>query len=268
MYKNISDCHNHSNISYDGKDSPRDLCIKASSLGLIHHTITDHCECEEYDKQGRDYRSVVDKSHRALLELKEEFPALLIGIELGQPLQNPSAVEDVFSLREYDFVIGSLHSMQNCKDFYYWNKMNMEVYDALDRYFAELPSMVKAGGFDSLGHLSYPLRYICGENGLHVDMNRYDEPIRELFSLMVDNGIALELNTSGLRQKIGCTLPDINYIKLYRSLGGQMVTIGSDAHRCEDLGQGIVSGLQLLESAGFTHYTVFKKREPIYVKIQ
>lgn len=267
-YTNISDCHNHSNISYDGADSPRRMCRQAQELGLLYYTMTDHCECEDYDKAQLGYRPVVRAAYDEMLKLQEEFPTLLRGIELGQPLQNPQAVKDVFAGRTYDFVIGSLHSLQNCRDFFFWKELNMAVYEALDRYFAELYAMVRAGGFDTLAHLTYPLRYIVGEAGIAVDMSRYTDHIRDLLRLLAEKGIALELNTSGLRQKIGVTLPDISYMKLYKSLGGELVTIGSDAHCAADLGRGLQEGLSLLEEAGFTHYAVFQNRQPRMVAIK
>ncbi|MEG1427825.1 MAG: histidinol-phosphatase HisJ family protein [Oscillospiraceae bacterium] len=269
LYQNISDCHNHSNCSYDGKDSVSAMCRRGADLGLLYHTLTDHCECDEYIRETNDYISVVKKAYADMLDAQKKLgESFLLGIELGQPLQNIAAVEDALSGRNYDFVIGSLHCLPNMPDFYFWDQVRLPLYTALDHYFEELRQMVLWGKFDTLAHLTYPLRYIVGEHGIPVDFDRYTERIRELYGIMIEKGIALELNTSGLRQKIGETLPNLELMTLYRKLGGELVTIGSDAHCTADLGKGIQEGLALLAQAGFSYYTVYKNRKPMMIAIR
>lgn len=270
-FQNRSDCHNHSRNSYDGTDTVAHMCERAQELGLLYYTLTDHCECEDYNRQERDYKSVVENSYARMLEARESTRGklnFLFGIELGQPLQNLEASADALRGRAYDFVIGSLHSLKGCRDFYFWEELNLELYTALDRYFEEILQMLNAGGFDSLGHLTYPLRYIVGDRGLQVDFDRYLDRVDLVYKLLIEKGIALELNTSGLRQNIGETLPNFSLLKRYRQMGGELVTIGSDAHCCPDLGKGIQEGMALLAEAGFTHFTVFKNRKPMMIELK
>ena len=85
------------------------------------------------------------------------------------------------------------------------------------------------GGFDTLAHMTYPLRYIIGKYQIPVDMKPYEEVIREILKTVADKNLALEINTAGLRREIGQTSPTLEYVKLFRELGGELLTFGSDA---------------------------------------
>lgn len=267
-YSHLSDCHNHSGISLDGKDSVSAMLDRAVELGFDYYALTDHCECNTYIEE--DYKGVVRRAWNEMTAQKEKYKDklhFLRGIELGQPLQNLSAAADAINGRDYDLVLGSLHNLNSYKDFFCWEELYLDVYTALDKYFDEINDMIDWGNFDSLTHLTYPLRYIVGENGIEVDFTKYYERVRLVFKKLIEKGIALEMNTSGLRQKIGETLPNAELLKMYRELGGELLTVGSDAHCCEDLGKGISEGFDILKAAGFEYFTVFEKRKPIFVPI-
>ena len=116
--------------------------------------------------------------------------------------------------------------------------------------------------FDCLSHIDYPLRYIVGNSGLNIDLSRYNEKIDAILETVIKNDKGIEINTSGLRQVIGRTLPDINVIRRFRELGGKYVTIGSDAHRWGDIGSGIETGLDMMLECGYTHFSVYEKHTP------
>ncbi len=268
-YIHLSDCHNHSNISLDGHSPVRDMLDRAVELGLHYYALTDHCECNTYYEE--DYHGVVRKAWNEMTSLKDEYDGkvhFLRGIELGQATQNLEAAEDALSDRDYDVVLGSLHNLRDCKDFYYWDKPSYCVPEALDRYFTELHEMIDWGKFDTLTHISYPLRYIVGECGIPVDFTKYYDRVESVYKKLIEKGIALEINTSGLSQKIGETLPNTELLKMYRQMGGEMVTVGSDAHSAERLAQGMETGFDILTEAGFKYFTVFKKRKPLFITIK
>ena len=95
--------------------------------------------------------------------------------------------------------------------------------------------MAEWGQFDVLAHITYPLRYIIGDYGREINLDRFQPLIDKLFYTIIRKGIVLEVNTSGLRQKINATLPDEELLRRYYGLGGRLVTIGSDAHRLRDM---------------------------------
>lgn len=267
-YKFISDSHIHSKNSFDGKDSVIILAERAYNLGLYSITITDHCECHEYidhDYHGDITHSVADVvKARALYNNRVR---IYTGIELGQPTQNILAADNALAITEFDFVLGSLHNLKNEKDFYFLEYTPENYHELLTRYFNELYELAEMNCFDSLAHLTYPLRYIAANEDIQLDMKLYEDQIDAILMTLVKNNKALEVNTSGLRQLIGKTLPDENIVKRFRELGGKYITVGSDAHRWGDVGSGIEEGFNMLLKCGYTHFTVYEKREPMQLPI-
>lgn len=262
-YKFISDSHTHSDNSFDGKDSVIMLAERACSLGLYSLTVTDHCECNEYFE--KDIRKDIERSVRDIHKAKGLYADKLkiyTGIELGQPTQAPDAARDALSLAEYDFVLGSLHNIKNEKDFFFIIYTPENTEGLINRYFDELTELVKSDCFDSLAHMTYPFRYLAGNADINVDIKKYSQRIDAILELLIKNRKALEVNTSGLRQVIGRTLPDEDIVRRFRELGGKYVTVGSDAHRWGDIGAGIEDGYNMLLRCGFTHFTVYREHQP------
>lgn len=267
-HKYASDCHNHSHCSPDGDHSVSAMLARARELGLYAWTLTDHCECQKFESR---YRDRVRRAWEEMAGVEAAGLRFCRGIELGQPLEDLAAAQEALGGRDYDFVIGSLHNLRDKPDFYYMDAANMdpeELHGLLDAYWDEILAMIAWGGFDSLGHLTYPLRYIQGEHGVPVDMSRHAGKLDQVFQALVQAGKALEVNTSGLRQKLGEAMPNLSLLKRYHELGGRLVTLGSDAHCAEDLGRGIDEGMELLKAAGFTEFAIYEKRRPVMLPLE
>ena len=116
--------------------------------------------------------------------------------------------------------------------------------------------------------MTYPLRYIVGKYNIPVDLSKYKDKIDEALKLLAEKDTALEINTSGLRQKLNKTLPDENIVRRFKQLGGKMVTIGSDAHYAEHLGSGIETGMEIAKRCGFDCVTLFQSRHPFEIPIE
>ena len=155
-YQYMADCHSHSNCSFDAVDPMEAMCAQAEKLGLTYYTVTDHCECDQYDYcpyfEGKKYFDVVRRSYAELEENQKRFPnlRLLKGIELGQPLQALDAAEDALHGRAYDYVIGSLHNIAHEQDFYWLDPASFtpEKMDIVfHSYFKEILEMLEWGQF-------------------------------------------------------------------------------------------------------------------------
>ena len=268
-YKFASDSHTHSDCSPDGASPAAQMVHRAEELGLYALTLTDHCECQKYDEK---YRAVSEKAWDIMSGMQPGGALRFYkGIELGQPLENLAAAQEAAGKFDYDFIIGSLHNLRGRQDFYYYDCGTAgikQIHSVLFEYWEQLLEMIEWGGFDSLGHLTYPLRYIQGENGVYVDMARHRDYIDRVLGALVKKGIALEVNTSGLRQKLGETMPAEAVLRRYHELGGRLVTIGSDSHRADDLGKGVDEGIDLLKAAGFTEFTVYERRRAIMLPLK
>ena len=265
----LCDCHMHTSRSFDGSNTAQEMVGRAAELGIPVIALTDHCEINEFYSTG--YCSSVPMAWQAAHEQQKlragDLPEVLVGIEIGPPSTNYELAGRVLAAHEYDIVLASVHNLLHTPDFYYLSYTEENAAFLLEHYFNELLHMVQWGNFDSLAHLTYPLRYITGEFGIRVDLNRYAGRIDEILSLLAQKGKALEINTSGLRQKIGITLPHLELVKRFRQLGGQYITVGADAHCVEDLGKGIPEGIEIAKQAGFDAVIVYRRRRPCEIKI-
>lgn len=134
--------------------------------------------------------------------------------------------------------------------------------------FDELIKLSRWAKFDTLAHMTYPLRYIVGEHGIEVDMSKFSDKIDEILTLLVENEKALEINTSGLRQKLGTTMPEETVVRHFKQLGGEFVTVGSDAHYAKDIGAGIDVAIEIAQRSGFDCVTLFQNRMPVQIPIE
>ncbi|MDP4120236.1 MAG: histidinol-phosphatase HisJ family protein [Bacillota bacterium] len=264
----LADCHVHSNCSFDGKNTVSELCKEAVKKQLNAVTITDHLEVPLLDKPNGemgDFRSLIPLSVKKINQAKEQYKGILdvfCGVEIGEPCHDIKKAQEALAFSDFDYVLASVHNLRGKSDFFWLEYSADNVNDYLNLYFDEILETVNWGKFNSLAHLTYPLRYIVLKTEINVDLSLFSKKIDEIFKIMIEKELALEINTSGLRQKIGKTLPDTEIIQRFRELGGKYITLGSDAHNCKDLAFGLIQGLKEAQTAGFTEYTVFKQRKP------
>ncbi|MDR2753058.1 MAG: histidinol-phosphatase HisJ family protein [Oscillospiraceae bacterium] len=270
-YKNRLDLHAHTDNSFDGKHSAIFLCETAAEKGLRAVAFTDHVEMDFFREQNFDRTAL--QSYFELVKARSAFRGKLVvcaGVELGEPTYNLPEAEALIHQYSYDIVIGSIHNLRGKKDFWFlpYNEYDDSHIAALLReYFDELLLLAQWGKFDTLAHLTYPLRYICGEHGFTVNLTDYAQQIDAVLEAAAKNNLALEINTSGLRQKLGQPMPSEFFVRRFKQLGGKKITIGSDAHFAEHLGMGIEQGMDLALRCGFTHLTLFQGREPVQIEI-
>lgn len=269
-FENIVDLHTHTDHSFDGHYPVCELCDEAINRGIKTIAFTDHLEMDVFYKDNFD--KTVAEAFEDISKAKELYKGrleVLTGAEFGEAVYDKAVSEDILGKYDFDFVIGAIHNLPHKDDFYYMNfEGDMDFYPLLDEYFDLELEMVRWAKFDTLAHLTYPLRYIIGNYGRSVDMSRYSEIIDEILTTLIHNKTALELNTAGYRQPIGIPSPDESIIRRYKELGGELLTFGSDAHYTEHLGADIGRGYELALKCGFDKMTVYRKREPFTVPIK
>lgn len=271
------DSHTHSNNSFDAENSAAQMLEQANKLGLDCLTITDHFESAFYYRPNEEFgdlrkllpQSVADiKKAQELCGGKTE---LLCGIELGEPLHDLNATEEVLKLADYDFILCSLHNLKDMGDFFWLDYQKEDIPKLLKKYFLELIECVQWGGFNSLAHITYPFRYICGKFNLPFEPDEYKQEIDELLSLLAKNDKALEFNTCRNKDLSPLTINmcrDVYFLKRFKELGGKFVTLGSDAHKTQDLAKGIDGAMDILFELGYREAAVYKKGEPVLFPIK
>lgn len=191
---------------------------------------------------------------------------LRAGIELGQPHAAPDLADALLAQYPLDYAIGSVHHSSDDMDLYFLRYEVLHTNDVLDDYFNEMDAMLRYGSFQILGHIDYPLRVMKlphNRPSLRGYMERVDAVLRRI----IQQGIALECNAKGLfgwQQQVG---PEDFVLARYRELGGELVTIGSDSHAPQTVGNGIPQALDKLRAAGFRYVTDFKEKKPIQHKL-
>lgn len=263
----IEDYHLHSKYSFDGHENIYDICEKAIKEGMSEIAITDHMDIYS----NKPYESILNcpDLFTELKIAKEKYKGVLpvkLGIELGQPQVNPKEAKRFLNDYELDFIIGSVHNMTNDIDVadYDFSKLNCD--DVYSEYLNWLFELVNNYDFDVLGHITYPLRYMANA-GYSVDIHKYEDRIRDLYKLLIDKGKGIELNTSGLYQKINETMPSKGLIKLYKECGGEIITVGSDSHFVKHVGVTVKTGVEIIKDCGFSYITSFDERNPSFHKI-
>ena len=265
----LCDAHLHTEYSYDSSASLRAVCEAAIKRGLDEICITDHYDANLAGKEP-DYDA--DAAERAVKAIAAEYDGRLMvgyGLERGEAHEYPDCTRAMLAAHDFDFVIGSLHNNVGAPDFYLvpFEKMSDGEYHAVMReYFETTLEMLDVGGFNSLGHLGYPWR-LSVPKGHPADPDGHRAVIDEIYRVLIREGVALEVNASGLRKEVGVVHPLPGMIARYRELGGRLVTIGSDAHRPEAVGDGIREVHAILRDVGFTEYTVFRGGKPYQMKL-
>ena len=270
QFKTIIDTHTHTDSSFDGHHSPMYMCETAVTKGVRAIAFTDHCEVDAFytDKFQRN----VYQAFFEIAKAKDAFCGnilVLNGIELGESIYDIPTAEKILACRKFDVVIGSIHNLRNRQDFYYTKDFTgIDIKATLNEYFDEIINMLEWGKIDVVAHLTYPFRYLYSRNQIEPDLNDYREKIDTILTLIRDKDKALEINSAGLRQKIGKLSPESGVVKRFKELGGKYVSVGSDAHYAADIAAGIPEAYECALSAGFTSTVIFENRCPLEIPIE
>lgn len=265
----ICDFHNHTDFSADCS-VPADIMIEqAVKKGISHLCITDHMDPDmnfpdlDFTFSLPDYFA----RDRKLKEIYGEKIQLLTGIELGLQPHIADQLAGIVSWGDFDFVIGSAHVCDGMDPYFpaFWE--NRTDSQGFFRYFEYILETLNAfDHFDVYGHLDYIVRYAPSMTASY-SYRSFEEILDEILKTLISKNIGLELNTAGLKYGLGFAHPHPDILKRYRELGGEILTIGSDAHKPEHLAYCFESVPALLEHCGFRYYTIFKKRTPEFIKL-
>lgn len=269
------DTHIHTNNSPDSKQTIDEICMAAIEKGLCAISICDHAEVSIVGTLNHRYEDI-ENSIRDVKMARDKYKGQLKifqGIELAELFWDKSKVQNFLSLGEYDVVLGSVHRV-DCEGYNdSFSRIDMSVMpekmvdNFLNCYFEDMLKMARDCDFDVLSHLTIPIRYTNGKYQRGIDILKYTDKILEILRIIIDRRIALEVNTSGIDTALGDFMPNQEILRMYKDMGGELVTIGSDAHTPERVGYGLKEAQKLLKEIGFTHYHYYEKRKPVKVEL-
>ena len=258
------DYHIHSRVSFDGHDTGEALARAALDAGLEEICFTDHID---YDPMGTMGNMAFDTEQYNAEYDQLSLPGLKIrrGMEFGMTRDNVSQFRKELNRRHFDFVLGSIHFVDGL-DVYmppFWE--GKTVFEAERRCLEETLACVKIHtDYDVLAHLTYIGKTMAHPAPRPVPYEEHREIIDEILKTLAENGKGLELNTSGL-DRCGGFLPTADYFRRFRELGGEIVPVGSDAHRTDRVGQYSREACELLKDI-FGYVCTFEDRKPIFHK--
>ncbi len=259
------DYHMHSRVSFDGHDTGEALAKAALAAGLKEICFTDHLDYDPLGQMGKlDFDTEAYNAEYDHLEI----PGLKIrrGMEFGIDPHNKEQLKQDLQRRHFDFVLGSIHFVDDLDVYFepFWQ--GKTVFEAERRCMeATLECLQVHDDFDVLAHMTF-----IGKTHAHpaprpLPYDEHREIIDEILRLLAQKGKGLELNTSGI-DRCGGFLPTADFFRRFRELGGEIVTVGSDAHRCDRVGQYTFEACDILKDI-FGYVCTFEDRKPIFHKL-
>ena len=255
------DFHMHSKVSFDGKADAAAMVAAAEQMGLKEICFTDHIDyTPEMDMvfDTAHYRRVYDSLHSDKVKIRR-------GMEFGLEPGNRDQFREDLKRYDFDYIIGSVHLVDGL-DVYlapYWQDKD---YDTAIRLFLEqtLKCVSVHEDYDCLGHLTFIAKARANPQRVLIPYSDYPELFDEILRQVIRHGKGLEVNTSGV-DACGGYLPTMDFIRRYHELGGEIITVGSDAHNEARVGQYTNEVVKELKDI-FGYVCTFEKRQPIFHK--
>ena len=253
------DYHIHTRVSFDGKQSAQEALAAAEAAGLREICFTDHVDYDPGNPANVMAFSNEDY-HKAYDNLKSDRVKIRRGMEFGLTTDNQSQLKKDLARRNFDFVLGSIHFVEG-RDVYFAPYWQGKTQEQAERIYLEttLACVECQEDYDVLAHLTYIGKAPGNVSGLPVLYANHRTLVDEILRVLAKKGKGLELNTSG-RDRCGAFLPDEPYFRRFRELGGEIVTIGSDAHSTDRVGQYTPEACRLLKDI-FGHVCTFENRQ-------
>lgn len=277
--KNYIDYHVHSEFSDDSTYDMEDVVKDAIDKGIEEICFTDHVDYGikkdwqwgdiKYRENGEPFANVdYPKYYRKLNEVKQKYEKQITikeGMEFGIQTHTIPLFDNLFKQYHFDFIILSIHQIQ---DLEFWTgdyQKGKTQKEYNDKYYEELLSVIKKyKNYSVLGHMDLIQRY---DPQGYYPFEKNKEIISEILTQVIKDGKGIEVNTSSYRYGLPDLQPRRDILKLYKELGGTIITIGSDSHLKEHLGAYILETLKEIQELGFEYYCTYENMKPIFHNI-
>lgn len=274
-----ADMHMHTWFSTDSEACPCDMADEAVRKGLKTICFTDHFDKDDLE-WGEEGIFDMDAYFVEMQKLQEEYAGKLnirIGIELGLRTYLKDYYEELTKKYPFDFVIGSVHNVPYKKDAegnilytdpaaekLFTDRTDKEAYRLMME--TTLENVRTSDCFQTLGHLDYVVRYGKSREK-EYSYTDYADIIDEILKLLIEKEKGLEVNSAGLKYGLPFAHPHPDVLKRYRELGGEIITIGADAHKPEHIAYDFAKAEEILKSCGFKYYTEFFEQKPVFKQL-
>jgi len=260
------DYHMHSEFSADC-DTPMEETIEAAiQKGIKEICFTEHIDYE-YPDPTIEFELDVKNYDQKIKEVQQRYKNEIVikkGVEIGVQPHILERYNKLLDEETFDFIICSVHAADKKNlhrgDFF----INRTAEEAYELYYEELLYCVKNfDAYNILGHMDLVKRY----KALTSDANFHDI-IQQIFKTIIPKGKGIEVNTSGFAYGLNSAMPSVDILKLYHQCGGEIITVGSDAHEAHHVAHRFGESYQLLDTIGFKYIATFDNRKPKFHSIK
>ncbi len=258
----LYDYHLHSDFSGDCETPAKRMAEHALALGLHGICFTEHLDLDAPMIDDIDFTFDAGLYFRKMQNLKELFQGKLeirVGVELGMQPHMLADADQFASQWPFDFVIASQHYINGQDPYYpsfFEGRNERQCYEEFFKVQYDL--MRRLSRWNTLGHMDYIVRYGPTQN-TNYSFKAYADYIDPILRYLIENGKCLEVNTGGFKYGLGQPNPASDVLARYRELGGELITVGSDAHTPEYLAYDFDRAAALLAQLGFRYYTIFRE---------
>lgn len=266
----LSDYHMHSSFSDDSEATMASMIKRSIELGFHTICFTDHMDLDFPIEFGGGFVFNTDIYTKHIKKLKDQYADqinILCGVEYGLRPYLKEQFATLTKKNDFDFIIGSSHLVGNIDPYQkaFWEGITEE--QGIIKYLESIYANVQTfEDYDVYGHIDYAIRYAPNQNH-NYSYIKYADLIDEIFKTIIHKGKGIEVNTAGYKYGLGHPHPQTDVLKRYKELGGEIITIGSDAHKPEHIGYDFKKVEELLKSLGFEYYTIFEKRQPQFIAL-
>ena len=269
--KILWDCHMHSSFSADSDTPMESMIQRAVELGLKGITFTEHLDPDyPATPDGLDFSLDIPSYQKKLAELSDTYKdkiQMRFGIELGLQMHLGEYFDSLLAQVPFDFAIGSSHLVHGYDPYYPEFFEGRKEFLCYMEYFESILENLHAfSEMDVYGHIDYIVRYGPNQNKYYT-YERYQDILDEILRTVITKGRGIELNTGGFHYGLGEPNPCRAVIRRYRELGGEIISVGADAHGPEKIAYDFDKAAAILADCGFKYYTVFQNRKPEFVKL-
>ncbi|WP_315112514.1 histidinol-phosphatase HisJ family protein [Clostridium intestinale] len=256
MYK-YNDYHLHSKFSFDSKEDIKNIILKAKDKHIKEICLTEHFSMIEGNfsygfLDFEEYAQEISKYNSANNDMK-----IKLGLEIGEGHLRIKEIDDYLKGKPVDFIIGSLHRIDNIGVINHIEEKDIdEVYKS---YFLEMYELADTSEYDVLGHMDLVQRYAWNKYSRYNYLD-YLDLIDNLLKKVIEKGKGIEINTSILKTR-NDFMPKLDIVKRYKELGGEIITVGSDAHSADRVGEGIEYVYEFLKEINFNYIATYDKRK-------
>lgn len=276
MATGLFDNHNHSNFSFDGeRTSVETSAAMAASGALGGICFSDHCdfflpadkrkqkviEHEVFDIEGQ--QKEIDRVQALIPGIK-----ILKGIEIGMEHSVRKEIRHHLDTHEFDQVIASVHYLDDTDPWYgsYYEDKDWKY--AYGHYIETIyEEMTWLRDFDIMGHFDYVVRY-APYPVTSLRYRDFSDVLDEMFRYLIHEGKALEINTKSYQDYNGRIVGlDDDILLRYRDMGGEIISLGSDSHEPERVGDKFDIYAARLKSLGFRWTAHYEKRRLVQIPL-